>query len=82
VTADTVRGMESKLLEGMSLDKCLRCMCMKGTLDYLRTSPIMKENPGFSKRVRDWLRQMKEIDYDCLGCEPCIPWQAMEQYKR
>jgi hypothetical protein len=81
MSAKNVKDIESKLQEGMNLDKCRKCMCMKGTLDYLLSSAISKDNPGFHRKVSQWLKEMK-TEYDCLGCEPCIPWEAMEHYEK
>jgi hypothetical protein len=81
MTAKSVKELESRLQEGMTLDKCRKCMCMKGTLDYLQSSAISKNNPEFKKKVSQCLKEMK-TEYDCLGCEPCIPWKAMEHYKK
>ena len=66
----------------MSLEKCRKCNCMKGTFEYLLTSHFTKGNPELKKQIEKWFKEMKDIEYDCLGCEPCIPWQAMEKLKQ
>ena len=71
-----------KLEEGMALEKCRKCNCMRGTLEYLLSSHFTKDDPDLKQKVEGGLKQMKKIEYDCLGCEPCIPWQAMEELRR
>jgi len=72
--------IQSELQEGMGLQKCRRCGCMKEILENLRSSlpSIQSEcSSDMLKNFEHWLKQMELIKYACLGCDYCFPAVAM-----
>ncbi len=58
--------LEHELKEGMSLEKCRKCGCMKDALAQLeRSLPAFtsSEAPEFSKNLGFWRSQMEELTY-------------------
>jgi tetrahydromethanopterin S-methyltransferase subunit A len=77
--------IKSELQEGMGLEKCRKCGCMKQTLDNLRSSFPLDRTQGSSevlKNIEDWLNQMEPIKYECLGCDYCYPAEAMNIFNQ
>lgn len=72
--------IKSQLQEGMGLEKCRKCGCMKQTLENLHTSfPLtrVQSSSEVIKNIDHWLKQIEPIKYECLGCEYCYPAEAM-----
>ncbi len=70
----------SELQRGMRLSKCIKCGCMKGTLENLKASlPLLKikDSKELLKSVNKWLSQLQPLEYPCFGCKFCIPPEAM-----
>jgi len=71
---DSLKKIESELQEGMALEKCQKCGCMKDALESfksIQTSVIGKDS--ILSSVSAWINQMKPIKYSCLGCKHCYP---------
>ena len=72
--------IQSELQEGMGLEKCIKCGCMKQTLDNLSSSlPQIRiqSSSEVLRNIEHWQKQMDPIKYECLGCEYCYPAEAM-----
>ncbi|MGB7291711.1 MAG: DUF4346 domain-containing protein [Thermodesulfobacteriota bacterium] len=72
--------IKSELQEGMGLEKCRKCGCMKQTLGNLHTAFPLDQTQDSSevlKNIEHWLKLMEPIKYECLGCEYCYPAEAM-----
>ena len=75
---DAIKNIQSELQEGIALAKCRKCGCMNDTLEKLQSSlSSTKEASSLLTNIECWLKQMKSIKYDCLGCEHCFPAVAM-----
>lgn len=81
---DPTHKMQSELQEGMGLQKCRKCGCMKETLEQLQTSlsspqieGSIEASSGLLANIEHWLKQMEPIKYACLGCEYCFPAVAL-----
>ena len=77
--------IQSELQEGMGLQKCRRCGCMKEILENLRSSlpSIQSEcSSDMLKNFEHWLKQMELIKYACLGCDYCFPAVAMNIFNQ
>lgn len=76
----TFQKVYSELQRGMRLSKCIKCGCMKGTLENLKASlPLLKtkDSKELLKSVNTWLSQLQPLEYPCFGCKFCIPPEAM-----
>ncbi len=61
-----VNTIKSELEEGMALDKCRKCGCMKDALDSLTSSLLSLEiegSPELLEDVAEWQEQLDEIKY-------------------
>lgn len=77
---ELIRKIESELHEGIDLPKCQKCGCMKETLEFIESFPSNDQTSELSStkiKTKEWLNQMKEIKYTCLGCEHCYPAVVM-----
>ncbi|MCX8124420.1 MAG: hypothetical protein N3F66_09670 [Spirochaetes bacterium] len=77
---DKISTILNQLSQGMVLEKCKRCGCMKETLELLHNSIgslQIDEYLDLLKKVEKWLLQMEEVKYNCLGCKHCFPAVAM-----
>ena len=77
--------IRSELQEGIGLQKCRRCGCMKEILENLRSSlpSIQSEcSSDMLKNFEHWLKQMELIKYACLGCDYCFPAVAMNIFNQ
>lgn len=77
---DPVKRIMSELETGMGLLKCLKCGCMKETLENLSSTLTLPDAKGSSvllENIWRWHSQMKPIAYSCLGCKYCYPAVAM-----
>lgn len=69
----------TELQEGMSLAKCKKCGCMREALTNLKAVlPSLKSqgSDNLLANVENWLKQLEETKYSCLGCEHCFPAQV------
>ena len=76
----TFQKVYSELQRGMRLSKCIKCGCMKGTLENLKASlPLLKnkDSKELLENVNEWLSQLQPLEYPCFGCKFCIPPEAM-----
>lgn len=72
--------VHSEIQRGMGLAKCIKCGCMRGTLENLKASlPSlkMKEAKDLLKNVNIWMQELEPLAYPCFGCKYCIPPEAM-----
>ena len=72
--------IQSELQEGMGFPKCLKCGCMKDSLESLQTSLSSMPTTAcldLLANIELWLKQMEPIKYACLGCDYCFPAVAM-----
>jgi tetrahydromethanopterin S-methyltransferase subunit A len=77
---DALDRVRAALQEGMGLVKCQKCGCMEETLEVLRSGLPAVEVPAARELVNlveEWQRQLRPIQYACLGCEHCFPAVAM-----
>ncbi|MCI0612110.1 hypothetical protein L0244_03890 [bacterium] len=63
--------IESEFREGMALQKCRQCGCMKEELEQTLSLPQSPE--PLKDRTKNWLTKMEPICYSCLGCSYCYP---------
>ncbi len=73
---NSVARIRSELKEGMSLAKCKKCRCMKEALENLHSAlPSLqtKATTDLLANVKNWLTQLEQTEYSCLGCEHCFP---------
>lgn len=82
---DPMNKIQSELQEGMGLQKCRRCGCMKETLENLYSflpSIQSERSSDMFKNIEHWLKQMELIKYACLGCDYCFPAVAMNIFNQ
>lgn len=82
---DPMNKIQSELQEGMGLQKCRRCGCMKETLENLYSflpSNQSERSSDMFKNIEHWLKQMELIKYACLGCDYCFPAVAMNIFNQ
>lgn len=82
---DPMNKIQSELQEGMGLQKCRRCGCMKETLENLYSflpSIQSERSSDMFKNIEHWLNQMEPIKYECLGCDYCYPAEAMNIFNQ
>lgn len=59
--------------------KCWSCNCFHGTLQALeRDLPIDLRRPDLADALRAAQAVLQPVRYECLGCDPCHPPQAMD----
>ncbi|UCB52832.1 MAG: DUF4346 domain-containing protein [Candidatus Zixiibacteriota bacterium] len=71
-----IQAIKSEIENGIQQDKCRKCGCMKELLKNLSgVLPAIHdaESSALMRNVRGWLREMKPIEYPCLGCDHCYP---------
>jgi tetrahydromethanopterin S-methyltransferase subunit A len=76
----TFKKVHSEIQRGMGLSKCIKCGCMRGTLENLKVSlPLLKtkDSSELLQSVNEWLDQLQPLEYPCFGCKYCIPPEAM-----
>ena len=76
----TFKKVFAEIQRGMRLSKCIKCGCMKGTLENLKASlPLLKikDAKELLENVNKWLEQLQPPEYPCFGCKFCIPPEAM-----
>ncbi len=76
----TFKKVHSEIRRGMRLSKCIKCGCMKGTLENLKASlPLLKikDASELLQNVNEWYDQLQPLEYPCFGCKFCIPPEAM-----
>lgn len=82
---DSIKKIQSELLEGTGLAKCRKCGCMKEALENLRASlsSLQSEDSlDLPRTIELWLKQMEPIKYACLGCEHCFPAVALNAFNQ
>ena len=65
------------------LTKCQQCGCMRETLDQIDLA--LSQLPAaeveiFRSSLPHWLKEMKAIQYTCLGCEHCYAGSAQNAF--
>lgn len=78
----TVRDMDEALRQlqaATKAKKCWSCNCFHGTLKALdRDLPIDLRRPDLAEALRAAQAVLQPVKYECLGCDPCHPPQAMD----
>ena len=71
-------GAVSQLEEAADAKKCWPCGCLHGSLDSNEQSfPDGTKPKELAAVIRSARSQLRDIKYDCLGCEVCYPAIAM-----
>ncbi len=76
----TFKKVHAEIQRGMGLSRCIKCGCMKGTLENLKASlPLLKlkDASELLRNVNEWYEQLQPLEYPCFGCKYCIPPEAM-----
>lgn len=78
-----IPNIRNELKTGIQLPKCLKCGCMRETLDNL--SAVLPaigtaEAAELQNDITEWAAQMQPIKYACLGCEYCYPAVAQNLF--
>ncbi|MCL5949888.1 MAG: hypothetical protein M1490_05365 [Candidatus Bathyarchaeota archaeon] len=71
--------IRSELQKGWVLAKCKKCGCMKEALENLRLAlPSIQSDTSADllTRIENWLKEVEQTKYSCLGCEHCFPAEA------
>ncbi len=66
--------IQCELKEAIDIAKCKKCGCMKQALEDLKqTLPSLhtKTSVKLSATVDDFLKQLQQTEYSCLGCKHC-----------
>lgn len=74
------KDIHLELQKGMRLAKCKKCGCMHGTLENLKDSLASLKRKGAEElleNIKGWIKELKPLEYSCLGCKICIPAEAM-----
>ncbi len=54
---------------------------MKDVLERIRSFSLREENlTSLYKNVNEWLKEIKTVEYKCLGCNYCYPAVAIEMF--
>ena len=71
-----------QILQAVSQDKCLPCGCLHFTLSAIeRMFPEGGIPAELNEAMKAARRRLREIEYDCLECNPCYPAVAMAALK-
>lgn len=71
-----IQAIRAEIENGIKLDKCRKCGCMRELLENLLEALPSINAKGSADLMRDaktWLKEMKPIEYTCLGCDHCYP---------
>jgi len=74
-----------ELKKGMVSARCRKCGCMKETLEGLFNTLSSLQIEGsldLIKNIEQWLTQMEQLEYNCLGCKHCYPAQAVNIFNQ
>ena len=67
------------LLEIREIKKCSNCICLKEILKL--TSSISSLSEDHKNNFLMWIEEINEKEiHDCLGCNPCLPFEAYNIY--
>jgi len=78
-----IPNIRDELKIGIQLPKCLKCGCMRETLDNLSAVlPAIgtEETLELHNDITKWAAQMQPVKYACLGCEHCYPAVAQNLF--
>jgi tetrahydromethanopterin S-methyltransferase subunit A len=82
-TNDSLQALRRELENGIGLDKCQKCGCMRETLDNLTMQLPILGTPQADELARDltiWNARLKAVQYACLGCAYCYPAVAQNTF--
>ncbi len=82
---DSMDKIQTELRDGMSFAKCKKCRCMKDALTNLKSalqSLRSEDSIELLANVEDWLNQIEETKYSCLGCEHCYPAEVSKIFNQ
>src|SRR5438445_380284 len=80
---ENLQKVRAELEAGIALSKCQKCGCMDSTLKHLAAmlpSGGMEEAFGLAVSVSASLKNMRPVQYACLGCEYCYPAVAQNAF--
>lgn len=80
INKESIQKIKLEIEKGIRLTKCKKCDCMKETLENIVASfPLNKieESSDLIQNIKAWLKEMRPIEYACLGCEHCFPAVAI-----
>jgi tetrahydromethanopterin S-methyltransferase subunit A len=80
-----IQKINSEVRKGISFLKCRKCGCMKETLGVTLSSlsSIKTDNSGeLAKNIRSWIKELRPIEYHCLGCKYCYAAVAMNIFNQ
>lgn len=80
---ENLQKVRAELEAGIVLSKCQKCGCMDSTLKHLAAilpSVSMEEAFGLAISVSASLKNMRPVQYTCLGCEYCYPAVAQNAF--
>ena len=78
-----IQAVRTELEAGIALPKCQKCGCMEGALKYLAAVLPTIDTDGacaLADKVSASLKEMRPIQYACLGCEHCYPAVAQNAF--
>lgn len=81
----SLEGLHKELSKIRELENCRTCICFYGTIDLLNKE--IKRSGTELTEIREgchrWLKEMLHFEvHDCLGCEPCLPFKAYDQFRK
>lgn len=85
MTNKEIENIRLELKVGIKKLKCRKCGCMKNVLQNILISlPSVEfeKFPELIQDVRNHLKEMKDIEYTCLGCKHCYPAVAMNIFNQ
>lgn len=80
---ETIHTIRTELETGIALSKCQKCGCMGNALNNLAGVLTSVGTAGASALAKDvalWQKNMRPIQYACLGCEYCYPAVAQNVF--
>ena len=80
---DGIKTVRAELETGIGLPKCQRCGCMESALRNLAAVlPTLgtDDASAFAQSVAESLKNMRPIQYACLGCDYCYPAVAQNAF--
>lgn len=80
----TLRDFYEKFSKIRELEKCRTCICFYEMLKLFddEVGRLGKEKPkGALDSTRWWEEKEKVGIHDCLGCDPCLPFEAYSEFQ-
>ena len=80
---EIIKTIRAELQTGIAQPKCQKCGCMDNALKNLAgvlPSVGMEDASTLARDMATWLKNMRPIQYACLGCEYCYPAVAQNAF--